>query len=163
MSKVIRLTEADLTRIVRRVIEEQGMPKVNPMNAPKKPTPQPTNNPNMKPVNVTFKGKTANLYSDQPNTKFYRKITIIDEPKKDNGGEVTINFGSDQILKYNCTRPNLFTLTEPGSVKPLSYSVFNNTLTREFYNKFCQTNPRGVTVPKADYAAVGSQTGSDIA
>ncbi len=165
MSKVIRLTEADLTRIVRRVIEEQSTTKVNPMNAPgSRPTnttgttPKPTNNVN----NIVFKGKTVNLYNDALNTKLYRQITILDEPK-DNGGVVSIKLASDQQMSYDCTKPQQFKIVEPASVKPLSYNVFNNRLASQFNSKFCQKNPMGKTVPKADYASVGSQSGSNIA
>ena len=158
MSKVIRLTEADLTRIVRRVIEEQSTTKVNPMNAPgARPTPQPTNSV----TNIVFKGKTVNLYNDALNTKLYRQITILDEPK-DNGGVVSIKLASDQQMSYDCTKPQQFKIVEPASVKPLSYNVFNNRLASQFNSKFCQKNPMGKTVPKADYASVGSQSGSNI-
>lgn len=157
MAKIIRLTEADLTRIVRRVIKEQSLPKPLPMT---KPSPAP------KPLPLTgpsFQGKTVNLYKDQPNTQLYRKITIMKEPYKDYNGDVLVYFGSDQEMKYDCTKPNLFTITETASPKKLSYEVFNNQLTQDFFAKFCQVNRSNRPVPKADYAQNNTQTGSNVA
>ena len=157
MAKIIRLTEADLTRIVRQVIKEQSSPKPLPMTKPSSnPKPLPLTGP-------SFKGKTVNLYKDQPNTQLYRKITIMKEPFKDYGGEVLIYFGTDQEMKYNCTKPNLFTITETASPKKLSFDVFNNQLTQDFFAKFCQVNRSNRPVPKADYASNDSQSGSNIA
>ena len=157
MAKIIRLTEADLTRIVRRVIKEQSSPKPLPMTKPSSnPKPLPLTGP-------SFKGKTVNLYKDQPNTQLYRKITIMKEPYKDYNGDVLVYFGSDQEMKYDCTKPNLFTITETASPKKLSYEVFNNQLTQDFFAKFCQVNRSNRPVPKADYAQNNTQRGSNVA
>lgn len=166
MKRTIRLTEAELTRIVRRVIQEQNEMKPPSMNAPVSPTgvvkPNPPKPAAPKPA-AGFRGKTVNLYKDQGQTKFYRRIQILQEPRKDYGGEVRIEFGSDQELTYNCTRPNMFKMREPASMKEMSYYVFNNKLAQEFYGKFCQRNPSLQSVPKSDYVQNGTQPGSNVA
>ena len=50
MKKIIRLTESDLMRLVKRVINEQ----IITSNGPSKPT-------------DSYKGKTANFYKDKEN------------------------------------------------------------------------------------------------
>lgn len=161
MKRTIRLTESELTRIVRRVIEEQNEMKPPSMNAPVSGTPKVKPNP-PKPA-ASFRNKTVNLYQDQGQTKFLRRIQILQEPRKDYNGEVRIEFGSDQELTYNCTKPNMFKMREPASLKEYSFYVFNNKLAQEFYGKFCQRNPSLQSVPKSDYVQNNTQSGSDIA
>lgn len=96
MKKVIRLTESDLTRLVKRVIKEQTQTTVTqtgknpgvkttttpPVSNPTKPIPT-DKNPFSQEKLDKFKGNTVNIYSDPENKKFKRQIRIdyIDRQK----------------------------------------------------------------------------------
>jgi len=110
MKKVIRLTEADLTRLVRRVIKEQTQTTVTqtgenpgvkttttpPVSNPTKPIPTDKNPFSQEKLNK-FKGNTVNIYRDPENKKFIRQIRIdyIDVQKY---WEPINNLGKIQII-----------------------------------------------------------------
>jgi hypothetical protein len=89
MKKIIRLTESDLTRLVRRVIKEQTQTTVTqtgenpgvkttttpPVSNPTKPIPTDKNPFSQEKLNK-FKGNTVNIYRDPENKKFIRQIRI---------------------------------------------------------------------------------------
>jgi hypothetical protein len=116
MKKIIRLTESDLTRLVRRVIKEQTQTTVTqtgenpgvkttttpPVSIATEPIPT-DKNPFSQEKLDKFKGNTVNLYSDPENKKFKRQIRIdyIDRPKYydlvNNLGKLIIFFNYEDI------------------------------------------------------------------
>jgi hypothetical protein len=116
MKKIIRLTESDLTRLVRRVIKEQTQTTVTqtgenpgvkttttpPVSNPTKPIPTDKNPFSQEKLNK-FKGNTVNIYRDPENKKFIRQIRIdyIDVPKFydpiNNLGKIEINYFFERI------------------------------------------------------------------
>jgi len=152
MKKIIRLTESDLMRLVKRVINEQ----IKTSNGPSKPT-------------DSYKGKTVNFYADNDNKMFFKTGEIIDVYSKRNGeirleinfknlkpGTPTSEFVGDTRLKFNCAFSNngfgeVSTTGVFGKLNPkIAYS---NSLSDKLKKDFCMTNKSGVQVPKADFAS----------
>jgi len=153
MKKIIRLTESDLMRLVRRVINEQ----IKTSNGPSKPT-------------DSYKGKTANFYKDKENKMFFNTGQIIDVYSERNGkirleinfknlksgtptsshDEDFIDFVGDTRLKFNCAFSNNGFEEVSGK---LNSNVYSNSLSDKLKKDFCMTNKSGVQVPKADFAS----------
>ena len=148
MKRIIRLTESDLTRIVRRVINEQ--------------------------VPSWALSQDMNFYDDKSQSGRPYSVTITpnsDEIWKDYDGYVDIPVKSDlfKSLTFSCFKQN----SDPGSFY-LEYGNFSNKSgeTKVVYNKtiaekyfapqFCSKNSQGLWVQKVenpDFAA--NQGGMD--
>ena len=158
-NKVIKLTESDLVRIVKKVISEQ------PTQRPT--TQRPTTQGTTATGPVSFDNKTVNLYSDVNNKKFYSKVTIKNLTKL-SSGTIRLNLMIKQFLSFSCLRkeklqyidPSLSPATPEGATE---YFVYNNKLTTQLAKTFCSVSSGGTTVPKADFAANSSNTGADFA
>lgn len=133
MKKIIRLTESDLTRIVKRVIQEQS--------------------------NDKFTNKTVNLYRDPGNKDFITKAKVeeVDTYVKDAIGLELFGGGS---LHFSCLKPTELIYTLPNNTSGL---VYNKSLTAALASEYCATSSGGASVPKADFTQRGKPTGSDFA
>lgn len=150
MKKIVKLTEADLARIVRRVLSEQsGISKTYGTVEPKPPVPKPP----LSPEETKFNDKTVNLYFDSNNKNFFNteQIKYIKKNSSDRiilflvrGGELAFSC-LDKTLKYNN-----------------DIEVYNTPLTNELVKTFCTTSSGGTSVPKADFATNSSKTNANF-
>lgn len=126
MSKVIRLTEADLTRIIGRVINEQptGGVSTGVVDAMKTVTP-----------GFTYKNKTVKLYNDYNMTSVYDIVTLDSEPKFEYGGEITIKTTKSYLLKHYCNKPNEFTIDTEEKVED---EVYSKSLSDSLDKNYCR-------------------------
>jgi hypothetical protein len=162
MKKIIRLTEADLTHIVRKVIEEQMASNKNMGNNPVKLGVPPTLPKVIQPVK--FANKTVNLYYDSNNSKMHYKVTIMSEPKIVKNGLIFIDIGNNQKILFDCTRPmELLIISQNGKKGSSNEIRFNNNLTTALRNKFCMSSQSGASVPKADFASVVQNSNDNFA
>ena len=170
MKKIVRLTEDDLTRIVKRVILEQASQttgKTTGKPAPNRPSQKPT-----KPMPTTnLVGKEILLYSDATQQKIYKKGTIERLSKFSDGsvgielrvlGEVT-NHSSPYII-FNCLKSEKLSYsynTKEGQRKTLE--VYCSPLLKILKNDYCMKGSGGILVPKVDLGANSSDTDVKIA
>ena len=149
--KVIRLTESDLVRIIKKVISEQ----------PTYPTSKPGGGrgPSTTPAPISFTNKTVNLYNDYQNTDFDKKVTIRKVSKMDSG-RVHLYLDNDTKLLYNCLFKNYLKFQDKDSNET---TVFNTRLIIQLAKTFCATSSGGASVPNADFATNSSNTGEDFA
>jgi len=150
MRKIIRLTESDLIRLVKRVINEQPIPPTGLVgdkfkNAINKLI------DDERPLD-SYKGKTVNFYLDKENRKFLITGKIINFYREGNGKIILdINFNErNSKLKFNCAFSNNGFEEVSGKLKS---NVYSNSLSDELKREFCMKNKSGVPVPKADFAS----------
>jgi len=144
--KVIRLTESDLVRLVKKVISEQAKPltKQDP------------------PI-----GKTVNLYSDNQQKKFLTTATINSITKgKSNDIEIVVSskkigglYSGKASLIFSCLNP-IGRFTFQGANPPY---VYNKQLGMVMSNLYCQEGSGGKQVPRADFGSTDNNTGADFA
>jgi len=137
MKKVIRLTEQDLARIVRRVIMEQE--------------------------SSDLIGKSVNIYSGPTETQkefwFQDKIGDV---RLAPGKQVEITFEDEKSLSmwYNCTD------TRPGFIYtgPNDQRMYNKQLESIIKKTYCTTirdyDNNEKTVPNADFASTNRSSGN---
>ena len=161
MKRIVKLTEDDLTRIVRRVLSEQPTsPSTGTLPwLPSKPQASATSKPQAPPKTPFFNGKTVNLYHDAQNTKFYSQVKINNVQNLN--GKVVIYLTNKGDLSINCSNPNQFNYLEPVSRKFIS--VDNAPLATQLRKLLCTVNASGTTVPKADFASNTQKPTSDFA
>lgn len=144
MKRITRLTESDLTRIVKRVLQEQ--PVTNPLFA--------------------FRGDTLNLFYDKENQDFW-KITTIGKMTRERDGAILIELRSDadELYTYYCTRPNELRLSmvSGGGGGSLRTIYFNKVFTKKLRDIYCAQSSGGTWVPKATYSQTGKKIDSDLA
>jgi flagellar hook assembly protein FlgD len=136
MKKIIRLTESDLARIVKRVISEQD--ETITINA------------------SGLVGKTVNLYrtKNEKQEDFAYQVKINDVEQKTN----LINIITDKAgtISLNCTDSS-------GALMLGSKPLFNKSLYQTIKNKYCKVtrdkNSNLKTVPQADFASTGGNMG----
>lgn len=141
--RVIRLTESDLIKLVKRVIEEQGEPA--PVSKP-----QPVEDKGKDLV-----GKTVNVYLDPENKMFVYNTKI-------QGVEVSKNGTGDVMIKFDRT-PNAipFRCGNDFFIDKKS-KLYSKNFTSELNKRFCTKSRGGTPVPSADFAKSNTST-SDIA
>jgi hypothetical protein len=176
MKKIIRLTEDDLTRIVRRVISEQGTPRPS---TPRPGTSRPgTSRPGTptKPATTTpatpalqpsgYINKSVNIYMDRENKDFYETVTIKSVNKSSDGAFLNLGgLNGDSKLTFSCLNKQYLQYDEvaPDSTEYGTVVVYNTTLTTQLAKTFCGTSSGGSSVPKADFASNSSNKGADFA
>ena len=168
-NKVIKLTESDLVRIVKKVISEQGTPRPStPRTRPSTPrtstTPTTPATPALQPSG--YINKSVNLYIDPENKDFYETVTIKSVNKSSDGAFLNLGgLNGDSKLTFSCLNKKSLKYDEmaPDSTQYDTVVVYNNPLTTQLVKTFCGTSSGGSSVPKADFAANSSNTGSDFA
>jgi hypothetical protein len=164
MKKIIRLTESDLMRLVRRVINEQDIPSNHIDNdLLKKTTPDESARSIFNSINIknNYIGKTVNFYKDKENKMFLKTGKIFDvlAGPTTRGPRtrftVEINFTNQKIveLEFNCNYSNNGFKEINGK---LNSDVYSNSLSNKLKKDFCMTNKSGVQVPKADFASTNN-------
>ena len=167
MKKIVRLTEDDLTRIVKRVILEQASQTTGKTTG--KPAPnRPTTRPSTPTTNLV--GKEILLYSDATQQKIYKKGTIERLSKFSDGsvgielrvlGEVT---NPSSYIIFNCLKSEELSYsynTKEGQRKTLE--VYCSPLLKILKNDYCMKGSGGILVPKVDLGANSSDTDVKIA
>ena len=167
MKKIVRLTEDDLTRIVKRVILEQASQTTGKTTG--KPAPnRPTTRPSTPTTNLV--GKEILLYSDATQQKIYKKGTIERLSKFSDGsvgielrvlGEVT---NPSSYIIFNCLKSEKLSYsynTKEGQRKTLE--VYCSPLLKILKNDYCMKGSGGILVPKVDLGANSSDTDVKIA
>jgi len=148
MKKIIRLTESDLVRIVKRVISEQ--------------------------VPSWAVGQPMNFYAspDQSDDDPYGvKITSnTDDVWQDYDGNVSMTIASNNFtgLEFSCAvqnvTPGSFTLLDKTQNK---VTVYNKTIAEKYFApQFCSKNQQGKWVPKvenSDFAQIGKTDQQNVA
>ena len=160
--KVIRLTESDLVRIIKKVISEQPTYPTSKPGGGKGPSTTPAVKPpavKPTPAPISFTNKTVNLYNDYQNTDFDKKVTIRKVSKMDSG-RVHLYLDNDTKLLYNCLFKNYLKFQDKDSNET---TVFNTRLIIQLAKTFCATSSGGASVPNADFATNSSNTGEDFA
>ena len=179
--KVIRLTESDLVRIIKKVISEQpSYPTSKPgggrgqSTTPSYPTSKPgggrgpSTTPAVKPPTpapISFTNKSIDIYEDAKHTKFYRKIRIKSTNVSPNGEVIlTIRADGDEYLKFKCSNRTSFEYFDRGEdTSEYTATVFNTTVTAQLAKTYCTVSSGGASVPKADYTVNSSNTGKNFA
>ena len=179
--KVIRLTESDLVRIIKKVISEQpSYPTSKPgggrsqSTTPSYPTSKPgggrgpSTTPAVKPPTpapISFTNKSIDIYKDAKHTNFYRKIRIKSTNVSPNGEVIlTIRADGDEYLKFKCSNRTSFEYFDRGEdTSEYTATVFNTTVTAQLAKTYCTVSSGGASVPKADYTVNSSNTGKNFA
>ena len=179
--KVIRLTESDLVRIIKKVISEQpSYPTSKPgggrgqSTTPSYPTSKPgggrgpSTTPAVKPPTpapISFTNKSIDIYEDAKHTKFYRKIRIKSTNVSPNGEVIlTIRADGDEYLKFKCSNRTSFEYFDRGEdTSEYTATVFNTTVTAQLAKTYCTVSSGGASVPKADYTVNSSNTAKNFA
>ena len=124
--KIVRLTESDLTRLIKRVIMEQSSSLI---------------------------GKTANFYKDRQNTIFLG--TLIIKNVRSTSEKIVLSV-SDKITKTvaeiltACGESGFFTKNDYDT------PFYSNNLHKELKKQYCSKSSGGVSVPKADFGQTNS-------
>lgn len=157
MKKIVKLTEDDLVRIVKKVISEQAAQPTSRPSTPRTSTPRTSGTTSNSSTGVasSLNGKIVDLFSDTFSKKFYIQVKIKNV-EKTNEGKIIIYLdtpGGNNSLTFNCSNPNKnqFNYLEPVSRKFVS--VYNTELSTQLRNLMCTVNRSGVSVPKADFTA----------
>jgi hypothetical protein len=174
--KVIRLTESDLVRIIKKVISEQPAyptskpsggrgPSTTPTVKPPTSKPSGVRGPSTTPAPISFTNKSIDIYEDAKHTKFYKKIRIKSTNVSPNGEVIlTIRADGDEYLKFKCSKRASFEYFNRGEdTSEYTATVFNTTVTAQLAKTYCTVSSGGASVPKADYTVNSSDTGKNFA
>ena len=135
MKRITRLTESDLTRIVKRVLNEKVTIDI-----------------------YNLKNQTINLYKDKENKNFFKTVTI--DQLEDSDGKSYVWYETrypEGDLKVYCAEDGI-QFSEDADVDDFSGTLYNKTFEDTVKKQICTTNTKGVTVPKADFALTQPQT-----
>jgi hypothetical protein len=163
MKKIIRLTESDLKRVIKEILNEDVVGQA--LRKPVSGTGTPAN------LNASsFNGKTVNLYSDAQNKNFIgqQKINVV---YKNNYGAVVVNLSDvrgTQVYGYlylNCSNPNKneFDNKPRDTSKTMNKYVYNTPLSTQLRKVWCTVNTSGASVPKSDFASNTQKPTSNFA
>ena len=132
MKRIIRLTESDLSRIVKRVIREQE--------------------------ESDLVGKTVNLYrtKEEKQEDFVYKFKIMALTLSTSGNAITIE-GDDLDLVLNCTDSN--GAFHMGSNRLMYNRNLYNTIKSKYCTTMRDKGGNVKTVPNADFASTGGNMG----
>jgi hypothetical protein len=135
MGKIIRLSESDLTRIVRRVIKEQAR----------------TANQVFFDMKTSGKPWSINLFKDSQSTKFSNQFEIGLIEKSSNGKIYIFkpNEKEQMDFVYDCTSKS-FVGQNPSMPGKYYNKSFTDWLTKL---NACVTTNKGVAVPNATFTA----------
>jgi hypothetical protein len=157
MGKIIRLTESDLIKLVKRMINEQPTTDERPLPSDR-----------FKDYflhrtdgSSKFEDKTVNLYSDKQEKSYAFKYIINKIEGTGNrliiygisdGGRRELNFN------FSCTGGRLLPV-EKGDIE-----LYNSKFVQALRKEFCTTGSGGSQVPKADFSSNNKQntTNSDL-
>ena len=172
MKKIIRLTESDLMRLVKRVINEQGVIDGGVNNDFVRTK---TNNLPVKPVKTNYIpgkqetdnvirdiGETINLYTDMANKKmlghFKIKNVVPGEKHKKN---ITINLQDDDSkdykISFTCFSNNIGFKDLNGNLRAPNSNVYSTALSDNLKNGYCKvlistsTDVNKKKIPKVIY------------
>ena len=144
MGRIIRLTERDLTRIVRRVINEQkvqadfneGFTAGTPTHTGFHP--------------ADMKGKTINLYDDQNKQVWDQMWYMMDFTKSNFEKILTFNLNKDNkktgvpvgpetgVMTYDCNKPDSFTVSYKGTTDNVNGQLrYNPDVTNKLKTDYC--------------------------
>lgn len=160
MEKIIRLTESDLKRVIKEILNEdlgtQFLKSAAGPNTARATIPN---------GSLSFNGKTVNLYSDVENKKFYAQAKIYGEVTRTrlNGNAIIFYLNNKRArMSLVCTNPkkNEFTYLDNYDNKKLFY---NTPLSTQLRKVWCTVNTSGASVPKADFASNTQKPTSDFA
>ena len=169
MEKIIRLTESDLKRVIKKILNEQGRTTTQVSGAPvggttprpKKPLPPSISTP----IAPQLKGKKIDLYHDRNNTKLYAQVMISDISNYNGNAIIYLGINKEQgYMSFRCqdnqgsTIAHSFTYNHPSNKK---FRVFNQKFSDELKKLMCVKNNNGIYVPKADYTSISPQTKND--
>ena len=157
-NKVIKLTESDLVRIVKKVISEQTAPTQRPTQRPTTQTQRPTTQGTTTQSNLV--GKEIILYVDVNSKKPYQKVSVK-ATRKNSDGSVGIALTNNASVYFTCYNHKKLSYSTSSSPKPMQ--VYNEPLLAQLKKDYCMVGSGGVIVPKADFAANSSNTDVNIA
>lgn len=155
MKKIIRLTESDITRIVKRVIREQatniplGSPQKSPAPKTKTTIPQKPSNSPQAPQGFNFPFPLS-LYkphkSGDPNKAEY--VTQVQVQSIDfQGTEFLINAkipnGGKAIFTVACDNPDILPVSSPPDTIPMNENFINGNFTKDFQKFYCTYSQYG--------------------
>jgi len=157
MKKIIRLTENDLVRLVKRVIREQQTPPT-PDDSPSVPTDAMVPN---------TKGEKIRFYKNEANTTPYEGIyTMTNKTKTSNGAEIIgfydkPTFGSFDDMKnpliFDCANNFLKT-------RPFGFKLYNKNLINDLKQEYCTSGGGGKSVGNIGrYSQIDNKKPSNIA
>ena len=148
-----RTNENDLSRIVRRALNEQL--RLGTTSNPNTPSSTRTNN---------FYGKTVNLYKDIENKIFLKQAKIISDLSTKYGEFGQFKFKTNLgELNFYCDRPDkLFIDTTPNN-EVHELQTYNKNFTTTLKRDLCTKSSGGSNVPKADFASNNQKPNSDFA
>lgn len=169
MKKIIRLTESDLKRVIKEILNEDVVGQA--LRKPVSGTSTPAN------LNASgFNGKTVNLYSDAQNKNFIgqHKINVV---KKNSNGRIVVNLSDVRgthvygDLFLDCTNPNKNQFYNnprnighsPQEQKHMIKYVYNTPLSTQLRKVWCTVNTSGASVPKSDFASNTQKPTSNFA
>ena len=140
MKKIVRLTESELTQIIKKIVNESLAEQIT-VNSLTGTSP--------------LKGKSANFYSDPQNTKIVLGKIIIDDVILTRGRPyIKISIaGKPYNYIFNC-QANVFTAA--NNPDPRYKNIYNKQLGQSLYGSACTKNTAGQAVPKADFASTSS-------
>ena len=125
MKKIVRLTENDLTRIVRKVIKEQDQPKSEKGEI--------INNPNIT-------NKTVTLYADESQKQRIIRATITEVADAQDADGVHLDFDIDGDSMssglYICGSGDIMLFYKDGN----NSNVYNKQLTDLLMKEFCTSD-----------------------
>jgi hypothetical protein len=128
MKKIIRLTESDLIRLVRRVINEQSVPGN-----------QATDN------DIRNIGEKINLYTDSINKKMLGQFKIKKVSGKiyDKTPYIVIDLNDDNnkehMIRFNCLSNNIGFQDFRGTLNVPNSTVYSTPLKDNLKNGYCKT------------------------
>lgn len=155
-----RTNENDLSRMVRRALNEQLRPRTtsNP-NTPSSTRTTSTPSGSLSPT-TNFNGKTVNLYKDIANKTYGNQAKIIQMGLEGTTLSFKTNLG---YLKYNCTQhPKLMLQWDP-KYKREGQVLYSKNFTDILKLYFCNKSSGGSNVPNADFASNNQKPNSDFA
>lgn len=160
MKKVIKLTENDLSRIVRRVLNEQlrSGTTSNP-NTPSSTRTTSKPSGSLSPT-TNFNGKTVNLYKDIENKTYANQAKIIQMDLEGTTLSFKTNLG---YLKYNCRQHPKLMLQWDSKYQREGQVLYSKNFTDILKLYFCNKSSGGSNVPNADFASNNQKPNSDFA
>lgn len=158
MKKIVRLTENDLVRLVKRVLNEQLMNYAQPKNTPQTGA----GNPNLT-------SQPVRLYYDEANTK-EAKIEAIGTIRQNSYGELELTAKGkvgNGVYTFNCK--NNF-ISEPcnslycASQKIDKINYYNKKYINDLKTNYCTTSSGGTPVTNIGmYSNIDSNKPTNIA
>ena len=158
MKRIIRLTEQDLARIVKRVIREEKIQA--DFNEGVTAT---TRYNGFGPHSL--EGKTINLYDDQNKQVWDQMWYMMGFIKSNYGKNLTFNLNKDNkktgtplgpqtgVMTYDCNKPDSFTVSYKGTTDNVSNQLrYNPDVTNKLKTEYCPSVLNVKSGDNADFA-----------